>query len=661
MAVTWPRGLPGQLCYGGDYNPEQWTEETWAEDVALMQQARVNLVSLGVFAWSRLEPKEGEYDFGWLDRVLDLLQEAGVRAALATPTASPPPWFSFAHPEALPVTAQGVRLSHGSRDTYCPSSPAYRAAALRITAAIGERYADHPALAMWHVHNEYGTSCHCDQSAARFRDWLRAKYGSLDRLNEAWTTSFWSQTYSDWDHILTPRATQYLPNPTQLLDFRRFTSDELLACFREQRDQLHALAPDVPVTTNFVLGSWVPVDHRAWAEEVDVVSIDHYPASADALQAEAETAFVADLARGWAGGRPWLLIEQAPNLIYTGGRMLAKEPGRMSRLSLSHVARGSRGVMFFQWRAPRGGAELFHSAMVPHAGACTRVFGEVRDLGAKLQRIAEADAGRVDASVAVLWDDQAGWALQGPGLPSPDVDYLANVRSVHAALWRAGITADVVAPDEDLSRYQLVLVPSLYLTSDESAKSIRSFVESGGSLVVWYLSGMVDQDNRIRLGGYPGAFRDLLGVRVEELHPTPEVTLSNGDTGRLWSELVRLDGAETVAAYASGVLAGQAAITCHRYGAGLAWYVSTQLDNDALDRFVASAVTAAGIAPASGGAVTGVEVVRRRTEESSWLFAINHTEEPYEIAATGRDLLTDRTIGGRLRLEPGAMAVLHEA
>jgi beta-galactosidase len=316
--------------------------------------------------------------------------------------------------------------------------------------------------------------------------------------------------------------------------------------------------------------------------------------------------------------------------------------------------------MFFQWRAPQGGAERFHSAMVPHAGACTRVFAEVADLGAKLRRIAEADAGRVEASVAVLWDDQAWWALQGPGLPSPDLDYLATVRSVHAALWRVGVTADVIGPGDDLSGYRLVLVPSLYLLSDETAKSIRSFVEIGGSLVVWFLSGIADLDNRIRLGGYPAAFRDVLGVRVEELHPVAEVTLSNGDTGRVWSELVRLDGAETVASYTSGPLAGQAAITCHRYGAGLAWYISTQLDDGGLGRFLASAVTASGVEPASPKAGPGVEVVRRGTAERSWLFAINHTDETCEIPGTGRELVTGREVSGRLRLGPGAVAVLQE-
>jgi beta-galactosidase len=247
------------VWYGGDYNPEQWPEPVWAQDVALMRRARVNLVSLGVFAWARLEPREGRYAFDWLDRVMDRLADGGVRVALATPTASPPPWFGLAYPDALTVNRTGTRLTHGSRDTYCASAPAYRAACVRIAGELAGRYAGHPALALWHVHNEYGTACYCDHAATAFRAWLRRRHGDLDRLNEAWSTAFWSQHYSAWEQVLPPRATQYLANPAHVLDFRRFLSAELLAAFGEQRMVLRELTPDVAVTTNYAFGGWVPV------------------------------------------------------------------------------------------------------------------------------------------------------------------------------------------------------------------------------------------------------------------------------------------------------------------------------------------------------------------------------------------------------------------
>ncbi|HTF10742.1 MAG TPA: beta-galactosidase, partial [Asanoa sp.] len=281
------------MFYGGDYNPEQWPEAVWREDVTLMRAAGVTLVTVGVFAWSVLEPEPGRYAFGWLDTVLDGLAGAGIRVALATPTAAPPPWFSRRHPETLPVGPDGVRRSHGSRDTYCASAPAYRAAARRLAGALADRYRRHPALALWRVHNEYGTTCHCDLTAGAFRRWLERRYGSLDVLNDAWTTTFWSQRYSDWAEVLPPRTTQYLANPAQVLDFRRFTSDELLDAYREQRDVLRTVAPGVPVTTNFVLGDWVPVDHLRWSREVDLVAVDHYPAESGPA-AEEEAAFLAD-------------------------------------------------------------------------------------------------------------------------------------------------------------------------------------------------------------------------------------------------------------------------------------------------------------------------------------------------------------------------------
>ncbi|MGS2647577.1 beta-galactosidase [Streptosporangium sp. G12] len=688
--MDWP-GRFGALCYGGDYNPEQWPQEVWKEDVALMRRAGVNLVSVGVFSWARLEPSPGVHDFGWLDDILDLLHDGGIGVDLATPTASPPPWFGLAHPDALTVTPDGVRLTHGSRDTYCVHAPAYRAACVRVARSLAERYRDHPALAMWHVHNEYGTACHCEHAASAFRTWLRARHGTLDALNDAWTTSFWSQHYSAWEQITPPRATQYLPNPSQVLDFRRFVSDAMLDHFREQKAVLRELTPGVPVTTNFVLGDWAPVNHRHWAAEVDLVAIDHYP-SADP---PAETAFAADLARGWAAnpergpaadpgpapehspaadpspatehapergpapGKPWLLMEQAV-VTYTGPRMLAKRPGEITRLSLSHIARGSRGAMFFQWRASRGGAELWHGGMVPHAGPDSRIFREICDLGALLPTLKDACAAPVEAGAAVLWDAEANWALQSPGLPSTELDYTETVRQAHRVLYRHGVTADLVHPSADLSAYPLVLVPALYLLADADADNLRRYVSGGGTLVVSYLSGVADEHARVRLGGHPGALRDLLGIRVEEFHPLPPdvvLTLSppdvlDGDqgewddqedrghrgdrgdrpeTGTFWSEHVHLEGAEALAVYTgphtSGTpLSGQPAITRHPYGSGTALYVSTRLSDTAYAHLL-------GLKPAP------VELVRR----GEWLFAINHSDEEHEVDG--------------LRLPPGGFAV----
>ncbi|MEU4694213.1 beta-galactosidase [Actinoplanes sp. NPDC023714] len=649
------------MFYGGDYNPEQWPEEVWDDDVELMREAGVTAVTVGVFAWSHLEPEEGVYDFGWLDRVLDRLHAGGIGVVLATPTASPPPWFTLAHPAGLPVNADGVRLTHGSRDTYCVSSRPYRAAARRIAGELGRRYAHHPAVAMWHVHNEYGTDCRCDLTAEAFRSWLAKRHGSLEALNEAWTTAFWSQRYSDWAQIMPPRATQYLPNPAQVLDFRRFLSDEMLGAFVEQRDLLRSVNPSIPITTNFVQGGWVSVDHARWAAEVDIVAVDHYPDSAD-IAAEEETAFAGDLARSWGGGR-WLLMETAPNLIYTRGRMHAKEPGRMTRHSLGYVARGSAGAMYFQWRQPLGGAELFHSAMVPHAGPDSPVFREATSLGRILAALPGLDAGSPAAEVAVTWDAPSWWALQGAGLPSAGIDYLAAVRQAHRALYRAGVATDFVFPGLplDLARHRMVVVPHLYLVSAEAAAAFRDFVASGGTLVLGPLSGIAEPSARVLPGGYPAAFREISGVRVTEWHPldpASPVTLDDGGTARGWSERVELTGATARARYAGGVLAGEPAITRHDFGDGTCWYVSAGLDDDGWERLLRAVAAEAGISAVLEGVPPGVEAVRR----GPLLFLLNHNPSAVTVPLPepAVDVLTGSSVaaGAAVGVAAGGVAIL---
>ncbi|MFF0317249.1 beta-galactosidase [Micromonospora sp. NPDC005252] len=652
------------IYFGGDYNPEQWPEQTWSEDVELMRRAGVNLVSVGIFSWALLEPAPGRFEFGWLDRVLDLLHDGGIQVDLATATASPPPWLARAHPETLPRRADGAILWPGGRQAYCPSSPVFRERSLELVRAVAGRYAEHPAVVMWHVSNELGchnVHCYCDVSAEAFRGWLRDRYGDLDRLNDAWGTAFWSQRYGDWAEINPPRTAPTFANPTQQLDFLRFSSDEQRAQLRAEREVLKTLVRQ-PVTTNFMIGMGVKhMDYHSWAPDVDLVSNDHYLTAANP-QAHLGLAFAADHTRGVAGGDPWLLMEHSTSAVNWQPRNVAKLPGQLRRNSLAHVARGADGVLFFQWRASRAGAEKFHSALVPHAGPDTKVFREVCQLGADLKALAEIRGSRVDADVAILFDWEAWWAVELDSHPSADVTYADRINALYGALWRAGVTADIVHPSADLSGYRLVLVPTLYLVRDADAEALRRFVEAGGTAAVTYFSGIVDPNDHIRLGGYPGAFRDLLGVRTEEFFPLREgerVRLDDGSTADVWTEWLHADDAEVLASYTDGPLPGVPALTRRPVGAGAAWYVGTRLDEPATDRLVARLLDEAGVRPAAQ-APTGVEVVRRRDGERTWLFAINHTETEVRVAARGTELLTGTRCAGELTVPAGEVAVVRE-
>ena len=660
--------LPG-IAYGGDYNPEQWPEDVWVEDMRLMREAGVNMVSVGIFSWALLEPAEGVYDFSHMDRLLDLLHENGIAADLATPTAAPPAWFFKAHPQALPVDRDGRRLSYGSRQTFCPSSPAYRAAALRMAGKIAERCADHPAVAMWHVHNEYGchnAECYCDLSAASFRGWLRAKYNDdLAALNHAWGTTFWSQWYYDWDEILPPRATGADPNPTHRLDWRRFCSDELLALFTAERDVLRRAAPGIPATTNFMVNfSIEALDYWRWAPELDIVSNDHYLRSTDP-ESEIDIALCGDLVRSMAGG-PWLLMEHSTGAVNWQPVNRAKGPGEMRRNALAHVAHGADGIAYFQWRAAKAGAEQWHSAMLPHAGTDSQIWQDVVQLGADLRALAEVRGSTSPAQVAVVWDWDARWALEQPSQPSGELRFPDLIRDWYTPLWKAGVAVDFIRPDTpDLDRYRLVLAPSLYLVDDGGAANLAAFVERGGTLAVGFHSGAVDENCHVRLGGYPGAFREILGVRADELFPLlpgESVSLSGqvpqGATADLWTERLRLTGAEAVATYADGSLAGIPAITRHAHGGGTAWYLATHPDSGTLAAVLERIGQEAGVRP-EHEAPAGIEVARRRGPDADYLFLIDHAGHGAEIPAEGVELLTGKPVVGSVTVPEGGVAVVR--
>ncbi len=658
------------LYFGGDYNPEQWPESVWLDDMRLMREAGVNLVSIGIFSWAKLQSAPGIFHLEWLDRLMDLLAKNGIQADLATATASPPPWLIKLHPEILPTLENGTRWSQGSRQHYNPSSSAYRDACVELVTALAARYKDHPALAMWHINNEY--ACHVpadygDETAAAFREWLKARYGSLDTLNDSWGTAFWSQHYYEWDEILPPRAAPTFLNPGQSLDFQRFSSDALLECCLIEARILREISPDKPITTNFM--EWVKaLDYRKWAKAIDFACLDIYPEPTGSNRPLAQNA---DMTRSWLNGKPWLIMEQVTTHVNWRDQNATKAPGLMRLWSYQSIARGADGICFFQWRQARAGAEKFHGSMVGHGDPATqRCFQEVKQLGNELSKLSEIAGSRFMADAAIYFDQENWWALELPSKPNNSLKYNRAVENFYTALLNRNIATDFAFGDSDLSRYKLLIVPTLYLVKPGVAEQLEAYVAAGGIAVFTYFSGIVDEADRVLLGGYPAPFRKLLGLTVEEWAVPPDERTSTISstvegfakdyTSSFWAEVIRPEGAETIAVFDDDYYAGLPAVTRHRSGKGEAWYLGTELEPTFYDDLIRHLAEKTGVRPPLD-VPQGVEVIRRRGEGKDFLFLLNHSEETATVDLTGvhgQELLTGRTAAGSWSLPARGVAIL---
>ncbi|MDO4605855.1 MAG: beta-galactosidase [Bowdeniella nasicola] len=706
--MTSPTQLPGDfgtfLAYGADYNPEQWPAETLAEDIALMQEAGVTMVTVGVFSWGLLEPEPGRYDFAWLDRVLDELAAGGIAVDLATATASPPVWMAREFPETLPVDAHGRRLGVGSRQQYCPSSPIFREFATRLAGALAQRYADHPALRLWHISNEYGchvAQCHCAESTRDFQRWLRNRYGTIEALNDAWGTAFWSQHYTDFTQVHTPAAMPTFPNPGQVADFAAFSDDALRACYLAEKVAIREHS-DKPITTNF-MGLFEPTNYRRWAPEVDVVSDDSYPDPGTTTAAR-ETAFVSDLSRSLRDGQPFLLMEQVTGMVQWRDRNARKRPGVFTLQSLQRVAHGADGIMQFQWRQSVRGAEAFHSAMVPHAGRDSRTWAEVVQLGRALGRLAPVVGARVDTPIGLLIDWESLWHRQAAVGPGPDRGIEA-IRAWHATAFEAGWPVDFLFPDSDFSGYQVIVVPELYALSDALAKRLQAAADAGADVIVAAPSGICDETGKVATGGYGRSLRSLTGVRVADHHlPAGSAVAPLGPevdprtdaisavishparvdevvleavrgtpldraldrmarprpalAGALWAEELLLDDGVTVwAEFAAGDLTAQPAITHRRCGQGAATYIATDLSSAGRSAIFQVAQARQRLTSPRAGMPAGVERVQR----GAVTFLLNHADTAAQISGiVGTDLLTGQAVTGHIVVPARSAAAVQQ-
>lgn len=657
-AYRWPQPLAGQqerIWYGGDYNPDQWPEEVWDDDVRLMKKAGVNLVSVGIFSWAKIETSEGVYDFDWLDRIIDKLGEAGVAVDLASATASPPMWLTQAHPEVLWKDYRGDVCQPGARQHWRPTSPVFREYALKLCRAMAEHYKGNPYVVAWHVSNEYG--CHnrfdySEDAEHAFQQWCEERYGTIDAVNDAWGTAFWAQRMNDFSEIVPPRfiGDGNFMNPGKLLDFKRFSSDALKAFYIAERDTLAEITPDLPLTTNFMVSaSGSVLDYDDWGDEVDFVSNDHYFIPGEAHLDE--LAFSASLVDGIARKDPWFLMEHSTSAVNWREINYRKEPGQLVRDSLAHVAMGADAVCYFQWRQSKAGAEKFHSAMVPHAGEDSAVFRDVCELGADLNKLSDEGilGSRLAKSrVAVVFDYESEWATEHTATPTQHVHHVDEPLAWFRALADQGVTADVVPVRGAWDDYEMVVLPSVYLLSEETTRRVRDYVVGGGRLVVTYYTGISDEKDHVWLGGYPGSIRDVVGVRVEEFMPmgndftgVPDhLDLSNGAVAHDIADVIgSVDGTATVLATFKDNpwtgMDGVPAIVANTFGEGRSVYVGARLGREGLALSLPEILESLGMAEAGGNDGRVLHVEREGADGSRFVFSFNRTHETVRVPVEG--------------------------
>lgn len=657
-AYRWPQPLAGQqerIWYGGDYNPDQWPEEVWDDDVRLMKKAGVNLVSVGIFSWAKIETSEGVYDFDWLDRIIDKLGEAGIAVDLASATASPPMWLTQAHPEVLWKDYRGDVCQPGARQHWRPTSPVFREYALKLCRAMAEHYKGNPYVVAWHVSNEYG--CHnrfdySEEAEHAFQQWCEERYGTIDAVNDAWGTAFWAQRMNDFSEIVPPRfiGDGNFMNPGKLLDFKRFSSDALKAFYIAERDALAEITPDLPLTTNFMVSaSGSVLDYDDWGDEVDFVSNDHYFIPGEAHLDE--LAFSASLVDGIARKDPWFLMEHSTSAVNWREINYRKEPGQLVRDSLAHVAMGADAVCYFQWRQSKAGAEKFHSAMVPHAGEDSAVFRDVCELGADLNKLSDEGilGSRLAKSrVAVVFDYESEWATEHTATPTQHVHHVDEPLAWFRALADQGVTADVVPVRGAWDDYEMVVLPSVYLLSEETTRRVRDYVVGGGRLVVTYYTGISDEKDHVWLGGYPGSIRDVVGVRVEEFMPMGDdftgvpdrLELSNGAVAHDIADVIgSVDGTATVLETFKDDpwtgMDGAPAIVAHTFGEGRSVYVGARLGRDGIALSLPEILDSLGMAEAGGNDGRVLHVEREGANGSRFVFSFNRTHETVRVPVEG--------------------------
>lgn len=659
------------LIHGGDYNPDQWmaTKEVWKEDMRLAKLAGINSLSIGIFSWVSLEPEDGRYTFEWMDEVMDMLADNGMVAVLATPSGARPAWMSQKYPEVLRVNEDRQRILHGQRHNHCYTSPVYRRKVREMNTLLAQRYKDHPALGIWHLSNEYGGECHCELCQQAFRDWLKARYGTLDNLNQRWWTAFWSHTYSDWSQLESPSMRGEFSVHGLELAWKRFVTEQTVDFMKAEAAPLKEITPGIPVTTN-MMGFYDGLNYFRLSEELDIASWDNYPlwSTTDKdIDVASMASFLHDFCRGLKDGKPWMLMESSPSATNWQPIGKLRRPGGHKLYSLQAVAHGSDTVQYFQYRKSRGSAEKFHGAVVDHEGSeNTRVFREVADTGALMQKLDDIVGCATRAQVAIVYDVENRWALKAAAGFKRDKKYVETLLSHYKPFWQAGVSVDIVDSTKPLDGYKLVVAPMLYMLRPGMAERLNAFVHGGGVLVTTYMSGYVDEDDLCFLGGFPGPLKETLGVWCEEMDSLPD-----GESRAIkydgkeylahdFCEIIHLRGAQAMGVYDEDFYEGMPAVTRNAVGKGEAWFVAARMDASFQRDFFCQRLQQLGIMGTLEAELpAGVTAQTRTDGQQEFVFVMNFLANAatVDVGQGGVDMDTGKPVSGEVELPPRGLLI----
>lgn len=643
-----------RLLHGGDYNPDQWLDypDILKDDLRLMKLANVNTMTVGIFAWSALEPTEGNYNFEWLDKIIDDVYNQGGRVILATPSGARPAWMSEKYPEVLRTNDRREKMLHGGRHNHCFSSPIYREKTQKMNYKLAERYGNHPALIMWHVSNEYSGDCHCELCQENFRDWLKNKYKTIENVNKAWWGPFWSHTYTDWSQIESPSSIGENAVHGLNLDWKRFVTDQTIDFYENEAKPLRELTPNVPITTNFMADTddlipFQSLNYEKFSKHVDILSWDCYPAWHNDWENTKDLAtkvgFINDLYRSLKQ-QPFLIMECTPSGVNWHNVNKAKRPGMHTLASMQLLAHGSDSVLYFQWRKSRGSSEKFHGAVVDHDNSEeNRVFKEVSQVGEILDKIKEIKGSMKQSKVAIIYDWENDWALKdAQGFGKESRRYPQTLQSHYKYFWDKNISVDVVTPQQDLSKYSLVVAPMMYMMTEETMDRFRDYVKNGGVLVGSYLSGLVNETDLTYLGGWPKTLQEIYGIDVKEidtLYPKDRNSIKFGNESFEvvdYCTIIEAKEAEVLAKYEEDFYKNTPAITKNNLEKGKAYFIGARTNQEFLSKFYDEIVKDLDINEVEDFiSECGISIQIRENKDAKYYFVMNFTEEEKNIEIKG--------------------------